>query len=255
VQLIDLVVSPAPKPAPANTNPDTKPATIIKNGLATTINTTAWTTFLWTIYYQGIGKDDDIDISFHYSFNAFSGQSFYLPSDYLSTILGVLFEHSSNILPATKGLLMDPRATYACSQAYACSTMLRLFFDYSSTILRLFFDYSSTILRLFFDYSSTILQLFFDHSVPATKQGTPLVDILTPPAPVFKPAPAKPAPVVKTTTTTTEKAAATTSFQLFFNHSSTIFLLFFGHSSSYPLAILSAVDTASQHGAKQVEHH
>jgi hypothetical protein len=132
VQLIDLVVSPAPKPAPANTNPDTKPATITKNALATTINTIAWTTFPWTIYNEGVGKDDDIDISFHYSFNAFSGQSFYLPSDYLSTILGVLFDHSSTILPATKSpLMVNSRATYACSQAYAL-------FDYSSTILRPF---------------------------------------------------------------------------------------------------------------------
>jgi hypothetical protein len=103
----------------------------------------------------------------------------------------------------------NPRATYACSQAYAL-----------------------------FDYASTMLQLFFDHSVPATKQGTPLVDILTPPAPVSKPAPAKPAPVVKTTTTTIKKAAAITSFQLIFNHSSTTLRPSFYYSSAILLAIL-----------------
>jgi hypothetical protein len=64
------------------------------------------------------------------------------------------------------------------------------------------------------------------------------VDIFTPPAPVSKPAPAKPAPVVKTTTTTTKKAAATTSFQLFFNHSSTTFGPSFYYSSAILLAIL-----------------
>jgi hypothetical protein len=137
----------------------------------------------------------------------------------------------------------NTRATYACSQAYAL------------------FNYSSTILRLFFDYSSTILQPFFDHSIPATKQGTPLVEILTPPAPVSKPAPAKAAPVVKTTTTTTKKAAATTSFQLFFNHSwttlrpsfyysSTIFRLFFGHSYQPFFDNLSSSFRQKDHGVK-----
>jgi hypothetical protein len=182
VQLIDLVVSPAPKPAPANTNPDTKPATITKNALATTINTTAWTTFPWTIY--------NIDISFHYSFNAFSGQSFYLPSDYLSTILGVLFDHSS-------------------------------------TILRLSFDYSSTILFLPPNKERHLWKFSHHPRLPKPhllwKPQRRLPRRLWPPH--------------------------------HFSYSSTILRLFFGHSSSYPLAILSVVDTASQHGAKQVNHH